>query len=105
LAFFAFKTNVPGTNCYYVQEQEEPHYRTRIGMEASRNRGWTDSTKFFAFDTAMPGTCKLSVQYTTQSVEAYTLTAEQFRIYTKDPWGIWENKFQFYAFPSETVLI
>ena len=38
MAFFAFKTNVPGTNGYYVQEQAEPHYRTRIGMEPSRNR-------------------------------------------------------------------
>ena len=78
MAFFAFTTQVPGTNCYYVQEQFEPHYRTRVGMEPSY-RGWTDNTKFYAFDTAMPGTSKLSVQYTTQSIEAYTLTAEQVR--------------------------
>ena len=62
MAFFAFKTKVPGSNCYYVQDQEEPHYRTRIGMEPSNTRGWKECTKFYAFDTAMPGTCKLSVQ-------------------------------------------
>ena len=94
-----------GVWMFYVQHQYEPHYRIRIGMEPSHTRGWEELTTFYAFDTAMPGTCKLSVQYTIQSTEAHTLSAEQFRIYTKDPWGIWDNKFFFYCFPAETVLV
>jgi len=106
LAFYAFKSPVPGTNKYFVQNQTEPHYRTRIGMEPSqsKNKGWADQTTFYAFDTAMPGTAKFSAQYTTRSTEAYDMSPEQFRIFTKDPWGRWENKFNFYAFPSDKVV-
>mmetsp|Transcript_1404 Transcript_1404/g.2451 ORF Transcript_1404/g.2451 Transcript_1404/m.2451 type:complete len:240 (+) Transcript_1404:1-720(+) len=107
LAFYAFKTQVPGTNKYFVQHQTEPHYRTRIGMEPSQSArgGWEDHTEFYAFDTAMPGTSKLFVQYTVRSTEAYSLSAEQFRIYTRDPWGQWENKFALYAFPAKEVKV
>jgi hypothetical protein len=107
MAFFAFKTQVPGTNKYFIQHQYEPHYRTRIGMEPSQseNKGWQDLTTFYAFDTAMPGTSKFSVQYTIRSTEAYDMSPEQFRIYTKDPWGQWENKFNFYAFPAHEVTV
>ncbi len=107
LSFYAFKTAVPGTNKYYIQHQFEPHYRVRIGMEPSQSKlaGWIDLTYFYAFDTAMPGTAKLNVQYTIRSTEAYALTAEQSRIYTKDPWGSWENKFSFYAFPADKIKV
>ena len=107
LAFYALKTQGPGTNKYFVQHQTEPHYRTRIGMEPSQSArgGWEDHTEFYAFDTAMPGTSKLFVQYTVRSTEAYSLSAEQFRIYTRDPWGQWENKFALYAFPAKEVKV
>ena len=107
LAFYAFKTQVPGTNRYCIQQQYEPHYRTRIGMEPSQSasKGWLDHTEFYAFDTAMPGTCKLNAQYTVRSTEAYSLSAEQFRLYVKDPWGQWENKFALYVFPASDVKI
>lgn len=71
----------------------------------SANKGWQDLTHFYAFDTAMPGTSKFFVQYTIRSTEAYSLSAEQFRIYTKDPWGQWENKFGLYAFPADTIKV
>ncbi|CAM9944737.1 unnamed protein product [Scytosiphon promiscuus] len=103
LAFFAFDNDVPGSNRYYVEEKDEPHLRTRIGMEASSR--WGARHTFAAFDVPVPGSCALDVHYTIRSTDSLNPYPEQCRISLKDPWGAWEQKFRFYAFPAEHVLL
>ena len=106
-AFYAFEDQVPGTMRYYVQEQDGPHFRTRVGMQPdhSESRGWRDKFSFCAFDLALPGTCKLKVHYALQSTEEAIESPEQYRIYTGDHWGMWEHKFEFYAYPAPVVQL
>ncbi|CBN74550.1 hypothetical protein Esi_0030_0042 [Ectocarpus siliculosus] len=103
LAFFAFNDMVPGSNRYYIEEKDEPHLRTRIGMEASCR--WDARHSFAAFDVPVPGSCALDVHYTIRSTDSLNPYPEQCRISLKDPWGSWEQKFRFYAFPAEQVLL
>eukprot|EP00903_Cladosiphon_okamuranus_P014951 g13839.t1 len=103
LAFFAFDDDVPGSNRYYVEEKDEPHLRTRVGMEASCR--WDAKHTFAAFDVPVPGSCALDVHYTVRSTDSLNPNPEQCRISLKDPWGAWEQKFRFYAFPAEHVLL
>ncbi|CAM9311861.1 unnamed protein product [Pylaiella littoralis] len=106
LAFFAFDNDVPGSNRYYIEEKDEPHLRTRVGMEASCR--WEARHNFAAFDVPVPGSCALDVHYTIRSTDSLNPYPEQCRISLKarrDPWGAWEQKFKFYAFPAEHVLL
>lgn len=43
-------------------------------------------------------------QTAVRSTEAYAMSPEQFRVFVEDPWGSWENKFAFYAFPSDKLV-
>ena len=83
------------------------HFRTRVGMQPdhSESRGWRDKFSFCAFDLALPGTCKLKVHYALQSTEEAVESPEQYRIYTGDHWGMWEHKFEFYAYPAPVVQL
>eukprot|EP00904_Undaria_pinnatifida_P013861 jgi/Undpi1/9605/HiC_scaffold_27.g12061.m1 len=103
LAFFAFDADVPGSNRYYVEEQDDPHLRTRIGLESSCR--WEARHQFAAFDVPVPGSCPLDVHYTISSADSLSPYPAQCRISLKDPWGPWEQKFRFYAFPAEYTLL
>ncbi|CAM9553764.1 unnamed protein product [Ectocarpus sp. 13 AM-2016] len=103
LAFFAFDNMVPGSNRYYIEEQDEPHLRTRIGMEASCR--WNARHSFAAFDVPVPGSCALDVHYTIRSTDSLNPYPEHYGRSMYDPWGAWEQKFRFYAFPAEKVLL
>ena len=106
-AFYAFEDQVPGTMRYYVQEQDGPHFRTRVGMQPdhTERKGWRDKFSFCAFDVAVPGTCKLKVHYAVQSTEEAVESPEQYRIYTGDHWGMWEHKFDFFAYSAPVVQL
>lgn len=103
-AFYAFEEIIPGTTRFFVQEQHEPHYRIRVGLEASSSHGWSDLTSFCAFDVPMPGTARFHVDYLIQSTESRTDTVEQSRVYIDDAWEPWQVKLQFYAYPAPTLL-
>ena len=90
-----------------MQEQHTPHFRSRVGMQPdhTEKKGWRDKFSFCAFDIAVPGTCKLKVHYAVQSTDSNVESPEQYRIYTGDHWGMWEHKFDFYAYPAPVVQL
>ncbi|CAM9910383.1 unnamed protein product, partial [Choristocarpus tenellus] len=90
---------------YYIEEKNEPHMRTRVGMQPSIC--WEPRHSFAAFDIPMPGSCVLDVHYTIRSADSLNPYPEQCRItrQARDPWGIWAKKFSLYVFPASQVLL
>lgn len=66
---------------YYIEEKDEPHLRTRVGMEASCR--WEARHNFAAFDVPVPGSCALDVHYTIRSTDSLNPYPEQCRISLK----------------------
>ena len=64
-----------------MEEKDEPHLRTRVGMEASSR--WGARHTFAAFDVPVPGSCALDVHYTIRSTDSLNPYPEQCRISLK----------------------
>ena len=82
-----------------------PRTRHAPQPDHTERKGWNDKFSFCAFDIAVPGTCKLKVHYAVQSTDADVESPEQYRVYTGDHWGMWEHKFDFYAYPAPVVQL
>lgn len=66
---------------YFIEEKDEPHLRTRVGMEASCR--WEARHTFAAFDVPVPGSSALDVHYTVRSTDSLNPYPEQCRISLK----------------------
>lgn len=77
LATFIFSSD----DRYYIEEKNEPHLRTRVGMEASCR--WEARHTFAAFDVPVPGSCALDVHFTIRSTDSLNPYPEQCRISLK----------------------
>eukprot|EP00639_Heterosigma_akashiwo_P007145 CAMPEP_0194558266 /NCGR_PEP_ID=MMETSP0292-20121207/242_1 /TAXON_ID=39354 /ORGANISM="Heterosigma akashiwo, Strain CCMP2393" /LENGTH=465 /DNA_ID=CAMNT_0039405865 /DNA_START=66 /DNA_END=1463 /DNA_ORIENTATION=- len=103
--FYGLDDPAPGANLYHVQDQEEPFYRTRIGLERATHWGWKDRFSFYAFDVPIHGTSKVSVHYMMRSTDSEDVYPDQHRITLGLPSGAWEHLFDFYAFPAPSVQL
>lgn len=74
---------------YYIEEKNEPHLRTRVGMEASCR--WEARHTFAAFDVPVPGSCALDVHYTIRSTDSLNAYPEQCRISLKVRWEVFRG--------------
>lgn len=57
------------------------------------------------FDVPVPETARFDVHYTIRGTASLDAVTEQSRVYLKDPWGNWDHKMAFYAYPASVVLL
>jgi len=102
--FYAFEDQVPGSNKYYVQFQDDPFFRIRMGVARSVHLGWKDCLEFYALDVPIVGTTRISVHYNVRSIDSEDIYPEQHKLaLTTHTSGMWEHLFDFYAFPAYSV--
>jgi hypothetical protein len=64
-----------------------------------------DHLEFYVFDVPVPDTARFNVHYTIRGTASLDAVTEQSRVYLKDPWGNWDHKLAYYAYPASVVLI
>lgn len=99
-AFFAFDLPMCGSTKYTVYYRKDPFPRIIIAVgPITRPEEWIVKFSFYAFDTAVPGTCVFGIHHCIRSIHSIAASLSRHRITLEDARMPWEFRMTMYAFP------
>jgi hypothetical protein len=69
-------------------------------ITAPADEVWTEQFSFYAFDIAVPGSCKYELQHCVRSIHTTSASVTRHRLTNEDPRLPWQFNMSIYVYPA-----